>query len=497
MIGKARARSTSEGSSPHTMELSPFTFTLSYVTSPYLSPCPHLHIAIAQPFFDLTNTKATLLWANSPIDLQPAVPGHQPVRKEIVGQRTFRTELAMPLTMAAPQRSSVQIQGRPKGNAKTEKKFNGVHKLAEATTHGLKRESKAPAKNVRQTDHHLGQGGAGTHEAPVFYEDVDDDVETSPTTFSKRRVPSRADFTESGSFESQLHPVVLRHKASVVKNKPVTEDVQPRSNVDTPTSPRRPTSTEAEPVQPLETPSPPPLVPPERIPSPSSWHQTLVNLFTGRKRPQKLPKPTNKTHKRNISDPTSSATPGELTPSQIQDLRHGTSEPATSSPASLPPRLIHRQTILPVQPPDAEHPSRRSGHRVIKPAPGHKHIANGRVVGDASEPAVTQRDFSFPEDTATPPLTLRCGHSASKLLDRDGDMWGKFYAKNPDFGTAPFARRPSTNGTSHNTGRTSEDDPDHGGAASGTFMSERDISRGTCASAYIADSYPFEQRLCW
>jgi hypothetical protein len=160
----------------------------------------------------------------------------------------------------------------------------------------------------------------------------------------------------------------------------------------------------------------------------------IVNLFAGRKRSSKFNnREPLKESRSDSSDTTSTNSHDGISWSPPSQPAH------TPTPAS-PPKLTHRQVIPPIHRPTAQDPSRRPGYKRVPPAPEHRFTGYGVMAEDVFTPATIQRGFDVP---TSPPLGHRRNRSAGNLLDRDGDVWARWYDSKE---SGVFARE-QTNGS--------------------------------------------------
>ncbi|KAF2031758.1 hypothetical protein EK21DRAFT_87791 [Setomelanomma holmii] len=171
------------------------------------------------------------------------------------------------------------------------------------------------------------------------------------------------------------------------------------------------------------------------IPS-STFLQTLVNLFAGRKRVRKKEETT--IHPE--AEPVSTDAPSNAEISQLEEPHQPIYEIVEpSSPIKCLPRLTHRQVIPQIIHPDAD----RRAYKDISAAPAHKHFGRADLAEDIFTPSSIQRGFRTPSRTPSPPLGHRRNHSTSRLLDRDRDVWACWHSKHSSPESSIFSRTSS------------------------------------------------------
>jgi hypothetical protein len=160
--------------------------------------------------------------------------------------------------------------------------------------------------------------------------------------------------------------------------------------------------------------------------------KSIVNLFAGRKR-------SNKTE--SVQSPTTYSHEG------ISWARAERAHPPTPPPSPFQPKLTIRQVVPAIWRPTAYDPWRHYGYKIIEGAPENRFQGTGVRHIDIYTPETVQRGFNVPTvappvtetiqrgfnvptsptPTTTKPLVPRRKPLASRLLDRNGDPWARWY----------------------------------------------------------------------
>jgi hypothetical protein len=170
--------------------------------------------------------------------------------------------------------------------------------------------------------------------------------------------------------------------------------------------------------------------------------EALVNLFAGRRRSKSI----SSTNKRHASS-TSKTVPNTATRDHVEPSAHlyAQNECArTPPPATLLPKLTHRQVIPTVTRPQRKDPLRAPVYKDEPCAPENRYTGYGVTAEDTFTPITVQRGFNAPSSTPAPDaLPNRRNQSTSSLLDREGDVWARWHTKYPTPESHPFIRSPS------------------------------------------------------
>lgn len=307
--------------------------------------------------------------------------------------------------MIANHRSRIQIHG------------NAVNKKQNAKTPVLDPKLTAGAQVAAVPIHD--KGNSAVHTAtPRPLEDAE-------ATFRKERVASSEELENSGKRRSILRAVVaVSHTSStaVDSDEEVSDSPWASLVLEAPGG-CVPASAAAREIT--------------RSSVSSTWLQTLVSLFAGRKKQVQV----NKTEQHK---PTAPVTPPVTT--EASGPKTANVLPAEPARPATPPRpvLTHRQVIPSVQRASAEDPARKPGYKEVPPAPHHPFVGYAVLAGDVFEPEVTQRGFKLPgspkSTLSVPTFEHSRNRSSDSLFNRKGDNWAVFHSKYKTPESNPFSR---------------------------------------------------------